>query len=538
MNEVRRTSEVFENTVEQRKRRQLRSSPARLFGGGFRRGFIPTPQGERVVPRIGSEQVILTAARQKSIEEFQESVGMKLSSDSLKDRFLSRRLVENLESLFPSKRKGSVISRSIPIKEIQKRQVSSSRSAIRAFSPPRWLSTRAVLDVVSRLGPSSSSVVQEVLKRAYFEEQRETQPLRLAQRRTVELLGRSRLVNEVEWSESKREYSRKSKADPLDIGLRSNLEELITFFEDNKPGKIVDPQSNRGSKLIRALRGGRSQALFKSRNLRYERSVSGAQSIGNSKTNNPSTISVPRTEPTYVESQYIEDQKRQKKPELPQTSNQKKMSQKGRALRKRIAKPSLVRWHRAPHRASGVRSRTVAQPSNLTIGSRQFVEVIDAQTSQPPNDTRARVEPGRSQLTNSGVPQRTIRAFSSKAEPLFVSPSKKEPDPIVQDATPINKNQAEAPKEGYSWSASDDVIEEMMKEVERKAGKKEQKKKTKDVVRRKKESKKSVIENLDEEKLFLILQDLAKDNSEAEELIREILRKVEELEDFDRFRQI
>ena len=52
------------------------------------------------------------------------------------------------------------------------------------------------------------------------------------------------------------------------------------------------------------------------------------------------------------------------------------------------------------------------------------------------------------------------------------------------------------------------------------------------------ETKKSVIESLDEEKLFLILQDLAEDNSEAEELIREILRKVEELEDFDRFRQI
>ena len=41
----------------------------------------------------------------------------------------------------------------------------------------------------------------------------------------------------------------------------------------------------------------------------------------------------------------------------------------------------------------------------------------------------------------------------------------------------MSKQEPEAPKDGFSWSAPDDVIEEMMKEVDRKAGKTTQQKK-------------------------------------------------------------
>ena len=100
-----------------------------------------------------------------------------------------------------------------------------------------------------------------------------------------------------------------------------------------------------------------------------------------------------------------------------------------------------------------------------------MVDVVE-ETEQPrAPEGRARVEVGASSGERWGV-SAADSIHSSQRRTFIRSSSSKDPDTATPEPVTMSKQEPEAPKDGFKLVCSDDVIEEMMKEVDRKAGKK------------------------------------------------------------------
>ena len=88
-----------------------------------------------------------------------------------------------------------------------------------------------------------------------------------------------------------------------------------------------------------------------------------------------------------------------------------------------------------------------------------------------------------------------------------------------------------------NWSAPDSVMASLSQSLNRKLPPKRTNQ-TQNTLKQKKHLSKRVIEELGEEELFMILQELMDDNPEAEELLKDLYLKVEEIRIQNKFREI